>query len=71
MSTIPLTTLLSACRLSLCLTAKRFSKSLDMEIRMLRIFLRPLTDNHYEEGTPAWLPVELVKPKPDEGDPHG
>ena len=32
---------------------------------------RPLTDNHYEEGTPAWLPVELVKPRSDEGDPHG
>ena len=23
---------------------------------------RPLTDNHYEEGTPAWLPEEFVKP---------
>ena len=22
---------------------------------------RPLTDNHYEEGTPAWLPEEFVK----------
>ena len=32
---------------------------------------RPLTDNQYEEGTPAWLPVELVKPRSDEGDPHG
>ena len=32
---------------------------------------RPLTDNHYEEGTPAWLPAEFVKPSSDEGDPHG
>ena len=23
---------------------------------------RPLTDNHYEEGTPAWLPEEFVRP---------
>ncbi len=22
---------------------------------------RPLTDNHYEEGTPAWLPADLLK----------
>ena len=24
---------------------------------------RPLTDNHYEEGTPAWLPEEFVRPE--------
>ena len=24
---------------------------------------RPLTDNQYEEGTPAWLPEELLKPE--------
>ena len=24
---------------------------------------RPLTDNQYEEGTPAWLPEELMRPE--------
>ena len=24
---------------------------------------RPLTDNQYEEGTPAWLPAHLLKQK--------